>query len=538
MKALRTILILILVLLILAVGGGLYATLHVDNLVTSFPKLSIRSISGDIPVGGMTKAEIVETLNANGWKDRISTPLTVTTLGNQSFSVDPLKSGVVLTAEDVADFVYAYGRSSNPIENTLTWVRNLIRPVTLELPDLNADRAYLLSLIEENQAAVTELLGETEYVPEYEEGRLALVKGWGQLELDREALCDAIIEALKEGRTELSFTRLAKDLTAPDFQAIYTELKKEPQDARFTDDGRFDVIDETVGCSFDVAAAKQMWEAAAPAEAIEIPMEVTWPDVTAEYLRSTLFHDLLGACTTNYWNSTENRCSNVQLASSKINDTILYPGDVFSYNEVVGERTTEAGFLPAPAYVNGDVKDEIGGGACQVSSTLYCATVFAFLETVERENHYFPVHYMQLGTDATVTIPGDGGRTVDFKFRNNKNYPIKIVAYCDTETRDLTFEIWGTLEDDDYMPIEFDNTRGWEFTYDRLVDKAYPDRMGYKIKLEVEKYYFSDEIGDGSRTLTHRLVYDENGELVEDELTNALLPNGGPAMDTYYDYYG
>ena len=538
MKALRTILILILVLLILAVGGGLYATLHVDNLVTSFPKLSIRSISGDIPVGGMTKAEIVETLNANGWKDRISTPLTVTTLGDQSFSVDPLKSGVVLTAEDVADFVYAYGRSSNPIENMLAWVHDLIQPVTLELPDLNADRAYLLSLIEENQAAVTELLGETEYVPEYEEGRLALVKGWGQLELDREALCDAIIEALKEGRTELSFTGLAKDLTSPDFQAIYTELKKEPQDARFTDDGRFDVIDETVGCSFDVAAAKQMWEAAAPAETIEIPMEVTWPDVTAEYLRSTLFHDLLGACTTNYWNSTENRCSNVQLASSKINDTILYPGDVFSYNEVVGERTTEAGFLPAPAYVNGDVKDEIGGGACQVSSTLYCSTVFAFLETVERENHYFPVHYMQLGTDATVTIPGDGGRTVDFKFRNNKNYPIKIVAYCDTETRDLTFEIWGTLEDDDYMPIEFDNTRGWEFTYDRLVDKAYPDRMGYKIKLEVEKYYFSDEIGDGSRTLTHRLVYDENGELVEDELTNALLPNGGPAMDTYYDYYG
>ena len=538
MKALRTILILILVLLILAVGGGLYATLHVDNLVTSFPKLSIRSISGDIPVGGMTKAEIVETLNANGWKDRISTPLTVTTLGDQSFSVDPLKSGVVLTAEDVADFVYAYGRSSNPIENMLAWVHDLIQPVTLELPDLNADRAYLLSLIEENQAAVTELLGETEYVPEYEEGRLALVKGWGQLELDREALCDAIIEALKEGRTELSFTRLAKDLTSPDFQAIYTELKKEPQDARFTDDGRFDVIDETVGCSFDVAAAKQMWEAAAPAETIEIPMEVTWPDVTAEYLRSTLFHDLLGACTTNYWNSTENRCSNVQLASSKINNTILYPGDVFSYNEVVGERTTEAGFLPAPAYVNGDVKDEIGGGACQVSSTLYCSTVFAFLETVERENHYFPVHYMQLGTDATVTIPGDGGRTVDFKFRNNKNYPIKIVAYCDTETRDLTFEIWGTLEDDDYMPIEFDNTRGWEFTYDRLVDKAYPDRMGYKIKLEVEKYYFSDEIGDGSRTLTHRLVYDENGELVEDELTNALLPNGGPAMDTYYDYYG
>ena len=364
------------------------------------------------------------------------------------------------------------------------------------------------------------------------------MKGWGQLELDQNALCDAIIAALKEGRIELSYTDLAQELTCPDFQAIYTELKKEPQDARFTDDGLFNVVDEIVGCSFDVAAAEQLWEAAAPAERIEIPMEVTWPAVTGEALRSTLFHDLLGACTTNYWNSTDNRCSNVQLASSKINETVLYPGDVFSYNEVVGERTTEAGFLPAPAYVNGDVKDEIGGGACQVSSTLYCATVFAFMETVERENHYFPVHYMQLGTDATVTIPGDGGRAVDFKFKNNKNYPIKIIAYCDTDKRDLTFEIWGTLEEDDYMPIEFDNSRGWEFTYDRLVEPAYPDRMGYKIKLEVEKYYFSDEIGDGSRTITHRCVYDQNGELVEDQLTNALLPNGGPAMDTYYEYYG
>nr|MCR5089182.1 VanW family protein [Oscillospiraceae bacterium] len=303
----------------------------------------------------------------------------------------------------------------------------------------------------------------------------------------------------------------------------------------FTDDGRFEVIDEVVGCSFDIAAAVQLWEATAPAEEVSVPMEVTWPSVTGKQLRDSLFHDLLGACTTNYYNSTDNRRSNVQLCASKIDGTVLYPGDVFSYNGTVGARTEEAGFLPAPAYVDGDVKEEIGGGACQVSSTLYAATLFAFLETVERSNHIFPVHYMQLGTDATVTIPEDG-QVIDFKFRNSKTHPVRIVARCDEEACDLTFEIWGTLEDDDYMPVEFDNTWGWEYTYDRVIEPARTDRPGYKIKLEHEKYYFEEGERTGTRTLTYRRVFDTNGNLVAEDLTNMLLPNGLPGMDTYYDH--
>ena len=87
-------------------------------------------------------------------------------------------------------------------------------------------------------------------------------------------------------------------------------------------------------------------------------------------------------------------------------------------------------------------------------------------------------------------------------------------------------EIWGSLEDGDFMPIEFDNTWGWEFTYDRVIDKAYPDRPGYKIKLEHEKYFFQEEERTGYRTLTWRRVFDEGGQLVLEEYTNMLLPNG------------
>ena len=401
----------------------------------------------------------------------------------------------------------------------------------------------LAECIAQNRADLETLLGEAEYVPDYEGEKLVLRKGWGQLQLDEEGLTEAIIAALQAGVHEISYDRLAAELTEPDFDAIHAELLKEPKDASFTDDGKFDVIDEVVGCRFDVQQAKDLWEAAAPTDEVDVPMSVTWPAVTGQQLRDSLFHDLLGTCTTNYWNSTDNRINNVKLASSKIDGTILYPGDVFSYNEVVGQRTQEAGFLPAPAYVDGDVKDEIGGGACQVSSTLYCATLFAFLETVERTNHYFPVHYMQLGTDATVTIPDEGGNVMDLKFRNNKNYPIKIVAYSTVDEenyfRDLTFEIWGTLEDGDYMPVVFDNRNpwGWEFSnHIWEVEPPYPDRPGYTVKLTHESYYFEDDIGEGTRTLTYRRVYDENGELVSDELLNPLLPSGGAAMDTYYDH--
>ena len=408
MNKFLTVLSILLILLILVAAGSLFGAFRVSQLDTNYPNLTLNGIE----VGGLTKAETVDALNASGWDQRISTPLTVTTLAGQSFTVDPVKSGLVMSAEDAADWIFSCGREGNFFEDFFAWLKCRLRPTELVLPQQNVDYDYLNSLIAQNEADVLAAMGEAEYVPDYEGERLVMRKGWGQLHLDQKALLAAIIRAIQFGETSISFSGLTNELVCPDFDRIHADLMKEPQNASFTDDGRFEVIDEVVGVGFDVNEALKLWEAAAPADEVDIPITVTWPEVTGKSLRDSLFRDLLGACTTSYWNSSPNRISNVQLASSKIDGTILYPGDVFSYNEVVGARTTEAGFLPAPAYVDGDVKDEIGGGACQVSSTLYAATLFAFLETVERTNHYFPVSYMQLGTDATVTIP-DGGTVMD-----------------------------------------------------------------------------------------------------------------------------
>lgn len=523
---------LILVLLLVIVGGGVFAGYEITQSSANLPNVYV----GSIAVGKLDAAQTRDALTNQGWETRVSTPLKVTTLGGQSFEVDPVKAGAVLSVDDAVSAAHAYGHSMNIIDNLFTYIKALVGAVDINAESQNISNEYIDSCINEGISAVNEYMGTEEYTVDAKAAEMTMKKGWGQIEFDKAAFREAIIDALEKGETELSHTTLAKELSAPDFDAIHKELEHDPVDAYYSDDGKFEVTDEIVGCKFDVSQAEKLWNDADPGDEVKIPLDIVWPEVTGDELRGRLYRDLLGTMTTKFPNSGENRRSNLELATSKIDGMIMYPGDEFSYNEVVGQRTEEAGFLPAPAYVDGDVKDEIGGGACQVSSTLYAATLFSFLETVERECHYFPVNYMQMGTDATVTIPEGGGRSIDFKFRNSRNYPIKLVGIFNNEESTLTFEIWGTLEDDDYMPVEFDSSYSWVYDFDKFIDPAYPDRDGYTIKLTHETYSFEDDVGLGYRTLTHRQVIDADGNIVVDEITNSKLSNGNYAMDTYYQH--
>ena len=149
------------------------------------------------------------------------------------------------------------------------------------------------------------------------------------------------------------------------------------------------------------------------------------------------FNDVLGEFKTEYNSGNTNRSTNIKLAASKINGCIINPGEVFSYNETVGERTIEEGYKDALVYVGGEVANGVGGGICQVSTTLYNACLFANLEIVERTNHSFTPHYVAAGRDATVSWGGP-----DFKFRNNRNYPVMIVV--DNPSRKYHNENYGS----------------------------------------------------------------------------------------------
>ena len=137
-------------------------------------------------------------------------------------------------------------------------------------------------------------------------------------------------------------------------------------------------------------------------------------------------YGLIATYTTDASTSSSARLHNIRLALSTINGTCVEPGEVFSFNGVVGERTKAAGYRPAPAYSRMETVMEYGGGICQVSSTLYAAVEKAGLEIVERHSHSLKVTYIPKGMDATV----DWGNK-DFKFANNTSEAIYIVGYVD-----------------------------------------------------------------------------------------------------------
>ncbi len=146
--------------------------------------------------------------------------------------------------------------------------------------------------------------------------------------------------------------------------------------------------------------------------------------------------DLLGEYSTDYSSSTSDRCNNIQTAAGRINGTILYPGQVFSTVKVIKDRTQENGYKAAPEYSGGKVVAGVGGGVCQVSTTLYNAVINAELKVVERSPHSMVVHYVNVSRDAAIS-----GNYKDLKFKNNTKSPIYIAASAKGGI--LSFKIYG-----------------------------------------------------------------------------------------------
>ena len=174
-----------------------------------------------------------------------------------------------------------------------------------------------------------------------------------------------------------------------------------------------------------------------------VPLKITEAEIGIEDLGDSIFVDTLSTYTSKYDESNVNRSTNVKIATSKINNVILLPGETFSYNQTVGERTISNGFKEASIYTSKGVEYGLGGGICQVSSTLYNAVLEANLDIVERKNHRYAVTYVPNGRDATVSYG-----SIDFKFKNTRKYPIKLVASAKNGI--CSISVKGIKEDVEY----------------------------------------------------------------------------------------
>jgi vancomycin resistance protein YoaR len=254
-------------------------------------------------------------------------------------------------------------------------------------------------------------------------------------------LVNALIKKDKSGTVEPEII-----VTLPlkiNIDDLYKQINSEPVDASYKiENSALTLIPHVVGRKIDKSQLEDIITELEKSEDTQrsLPVTFTNPNVTSEMAAAMLFKDELASWNTTFSTATtngKNRGYNMQLAVSKINEMIMAPGQEFSYNEVVGPRDEAHGFKLAHVYSAGKIIDGMGGGICQVSSTMYSAILRADLEVDERLNHSFTVGYVPLGQDATAYYGG-----TDFKFKNSTKWPIKLLA--SVKGNKVYFSIKGT----------------------------------------------------------------------------------------------
>jgi len=281
-----------------------------------------------------------------------------------------------------------------------------------------------------------------------------------------------------------------------DIQKIYEEVYKKPQNAYYEKEP-FKIYSHVNGIDFAITMEEAKAMIKENKEEYIIPLKVTVPEITTSELGAEAFPDLLSTFSTNYYVANINRTKNLELSAGKINGTILAPGEVFSYNRVVGERSVATGFKNAAVFENGKVVDGIGGGICQISSTLYNSVLLANLDIVHRTNHGFLTSYLKAGLDATVVYGA-----IDFQFKNNRNYPIKIVTSVNGGVAKI--DIYGIKEPSDYR-VEIQSYV--------LSTTPYTTQYVDDPTLEAGKEVVDQAGTNGCKSITYKLLY-KDGALV------------------------
>ena len=349
---------------------------------------------------------------------------------------------------------------------------------------------------------------------------LELTKGVTGLAADEDQAVQLLHQALDQGFAQ-KFGQGEQNVTVdvdlpvtqtppqePDFDTVHQDVYTEPKDAAL-DGTTHEIVAESVGLDFDPAQLKAAYDQAGEGETVSIPLTVTQPKETKASLSAKLFRDLLGKGTTKVGGSAA-RKNNVALSAKACNGVILLPGEVFSYNNTTGSRSADKGYQAAPVYVGGASTDEVGGGICQTSSTIYYAVLHTTLEVVERRSHMYNTGYVPAGMDATVYY----GST-DFRFKNNTNYPVKIVteSYDQGGSRYLTVKIYGTNETGTYAVPK-------STTYDQVTpttqykaDSSIP-RGTTQVDRKQNPY-------TGVKAKTVRYVYNKDGSLKEEQTMGA-----------------
>ena len=280
-----------------------------------------------------------------------------------------------------------------------------------------------------------------------DEEKVIIYSGRNGEHINRNNAYEIVKTLIKEGKHGSLIINIIK--TPPnkiDVNDYYNRIVREARNAETkVVDNNVIVVPHVTGRSIDKSKLLQIAMALENKENVErkLPVVFSQPKIKSNDIYPKLFKDTLATYQTSFNTSNQNnanRKENMLIACSKINGIIIAPDGTFSFNDVVGPRTENEGYKIAKVYVGGRIIDGVGGGICQVSTTLYNAVLLSDLKTVDRTNHMFTVGYVPLGRDAAVAYD-----TVDIKFQNDSGWPIRIECWI-TDTNEIHFSIIGTNE--------------------------------------------------------------------------------------------
>lgn len=391
-----------------------------------------------INVSGLTKDEAVklvqENLNAE-LNDHI-----ILKYKNYEYYVEIEQFEAQFDVRASVDLVYRLGRSGNIAKDIKDYVSVLMSKIDVD-PVLTYNKEALTSYIETIEAQLPDQLEQSSFY--IDENKVIITNGKNGAKIHKNELEETIFEAIQDISYKNAFIDIPTYTEYPDkinVQAIHDEVYREMQNAYFTTEPRM-VYAEVTGVDFNVQDVENAIEQNPNADEYAVQLSFIKPEITVQDLGMDPFPDRLSTYSTKYINNPD-RTTNLKLASNKINGTVIMPGETFSFNKVVGRRTVAAGYKDAAIFSDGQVTDGLGGGICQITSTLYDAVVFANLEITSRRNHMFVPSYVTGGRDATVVY----GST-DFKFKNSRSYPIKIIS--SVEGGVATVSIYGYKNEND-----------------------------------------------------------------------------------------
>lgn len=392
-----------------------------------------------INVSGLTKKEAIDLVNED-LKKQMNDHIELT-YKNYTYNVETEQIDAKFDIESSVDYAFNIAKTGNFFEDIKTYINVLMANIDIE-PILIYNDVALTEYLQTIEAYLPDQLVQHGYY--LEDDKLIVTNGINGAGIEIEELKKTIVEAIQD----ISFTK--KYIQIPtytkypdpiDIEAIHNDVYREVQDAYYTIEP-YAVFPDVQGIDFDQEALANMITENPEAEEYVTDLIYTDAEITIKDFGMEAFPDLLSSFSTKYINNAD-RTTNLRLAAEKINGTVVLPGEIFSYNKVVGKRTIAAGYKNAAIYQDGQVTDGLGGGICQISTTLYNAAIEAGMLIEERRNHMFVPTYAEAGKDATVVW----GST-DFKFENRRAYPIKIEATVSGGIARI--KIYGLKTDEEY----------------------------------------------------------------------------------------